>query len=99
MSRWATGLTHLDSAVLGAMFDAGMFPSRPHARTLSAIERIAASKACGEAVAWLQLQALAAEWLPDGDADARAADRRGGARPWGGLRRASPLGPLAHTPT
>ncbi|MFI5044059.1 MAG: hypothetical protein ACHQDC_04650 [Acidimicrobiales bacterium] len=59
----AVGLNHLDAAVLGAMFDAAMFPSRPHARTTKAIDHIAASKACGAAQAWISLQQLAAPWL------------------------------------
>ncbi len=59
----AVGLSHLDAAVLAAMFDAGMFPSRPHARTTTAIDQIVASNACGAAQAWIALQQLAAPWL------------------------------------
>lgn len=58
-----TGLTGLDAALLGAMFDASMFPCRPHARTTAAVDHIAGANACGAAEAWTALQRLAAPWL------------------------------------
>ena len=63
MTVEAVGLNHLDAAVLGAMFDAAMFPSRVHARTTTAIDHIVTSNACGAAQAWIALQQLAAPWL------------------------------------